>query len=146
MQNLLGLAGMVKSGTIYQPAGDQKASHIDTADIAAVAAKVLTSAGHEGKAYTLTGPEAVSFDEIAEILLRVTGKPVKYQDVPRDAGKQAMEQSGMSEWQAESVSQLMDDYREGKMAKVSGDVEKVTGRKAKSVQLFIAENAAAFMS
>jgi hypothetical protein len=51
----------------YSASGDAKVSHVDVRDIAAVAVQALTGASHEGKAYTLTGPEAFSYDEIASV-------------------------------------------------------------------------------
>ena len=54
--------------------GETRVSYIDTRDVAAVAARVLTSPGHQGKAYALTGPEALSADEVAERLSAATGR------------------------------------------------------------------------
>jgi uncharacterized protein YbjT (DUF2867 family) len=146
LQNLLGSAASIKSqGAIYQPGANERASHIDTRDIAAVAAAVLTDpARHIGQAYTLTGPESLTFQQVADILTRVTGKPVKYVDVPRDAAKQAMLGAGMTERYAEAISELMDDYRAGKMSAVTPDVERVTGRKPRTLEQFVTENRAAF--
>ena len=67
MQNLLGLADMVKTGTIYQPAGDSKAGFVDVADIAAVAVEALISRAIEGQAYDITGPELLSYHDIARV-------------------------------------------------------------------------------
>jgi uncharacterized protein YbjT (DUF2867 family) len=146
MQNALRLAGTIKSqGAIYQPAADAAASYIDTRDIAAVAAKGLTTRGHEGRIYTLTGPEALTQAQLAEILSRAVGKPIRYVDVPRDAGKQAMLDVGVPQWQAEAVSQLMDDLRAGRMARVTDDVREVTGRVPRTFEQFAHENRAAFI-
>jgi uncharacterized protein YbjT (DUF2867 family) len=146
MQNLLASAGTIKSqGSIYQPAGDSAASHIDTADIAAVAAKVLATGGHEDKTYTLTGPQSLTYAQVAEILSRVIGRPVNYVDVPRDSAKQSMLGSGMPEWLAEAISQLMDAAREGLMAAVSPDVQTILGRPGRTLEQFAAENRSAFL-
>ena len=59
MQNLLGMAGMIKAGALYVPAGDGKAPFVDVRDIAAVAATCLTESGHAGKTYEVTDPEAL---------------------------------------------------------------------------------------
>ena len=146
MQNLLGSAAQIKSqGAIFQPGGSQSASHIDITDIAAAAAAVLRDpARHVNQAYTLTGPQSLTFDQIADILSRVIGKPVKYIDVPRDAAKKAMIASGVPEWQAEGISQLMDDYRAGKMSAVTNHVERITGRKPRTFEEFATRNSAAF--
>jgi uncharacterized protein YbjT (DUF2867 family) len=146
MQNLLTSAGTIKGqGAIYQPAGDSSASHIDTADISAVAARVLTTAGHEGKMYELTGPQSLRYPQVAEILSRVLGKPIKYVDVPREAAKQSMIDSGMPAWLAEAISQLMDAAREGRMAAVSPDVQKILGRPGRTLEQFLVDNRAAFV-
>jgi uncharacterized protein YbjT (DUF2867 family) len=66
---------------IYLPAEDAKVSFVDVRDIAAVAVKTLTEDGnnrHNGKAYTITGPEALSYYQVAEILSNATGKKINY--------------------------------------------------------------------
>ena len=146
MQNLLGLSGSIKQqGAIFQPAADSAASFIDVADIAAVAAKVLTTGGHEAKAYTLTGPQSLTYPQVAQILSRVLGTPVKYVDVPRDAAKHGMLQSGMPDWLAEAISQLMDAARQGRMAAVTPDVRNILGRSGRTLEQFIADNRGAFV-
>lgn len=82
-------------GAFYAPMGDGKIALIDARDIAKVAYHVLTEEGHENKAYYLSGPFAISYGEIAEILSLVTGKSVKYVDVPADVARQSMLDAGM---------------------------------------------------
>jgi len=145
MQNLLTSAATIKQqGAIYQPAGDSSASFIDAADIAAVAAKVLTSDGHQNKTYTLTGPQSLTYTQVAEVFSRVLGKPVKYIDVPRDAAKQGMMQSGLPDWLAEGICQLVDAAREGQMETVSTDVRNILGRGGRTLEEFLRENRDAF--
>jgi uncharacterized protein YbjT (DUF2867 family) len=144
MQNLLGLADMVKAGTIYQPAADSKAGFVDTADIAAVAVEALTEPGHEGQAYDITGPELLSYHDIARIFSEVTGKPVTYQDIPPAAAKQAMMGMGMPEWTADGINGLMDQMRAGAYAKLSTAVEEVGKKEPTRLSAFIREHIAAF--
>jgi uncharacterized protein YbjT (DUF2867 family) len=144
MQNLFGSAGMVKSGTIYQPAGDGRAGHIDVRDIGATAAVALSARGHEEKTYTLTGPEDLSFHDIARTFTEVLGRPVAYVDVPRDAAKQSMTAAGMPAWQAQAILELADLLRAGKLSGVSPDVERVTGHPARSLEQFVRDHAGAF--
>jgi uncharacterized protein YbjT (DUF2867 family) len=146
MQNFLGVADGIKTqGAFYQPGGNQAASHVDIADIAAVAAKVLTASdSHKHQAYLVTGPQSLTFSQIADQFTHVLGKPVKYVNVPRDAAKASMLQGGMPEWQAEAINQLMDDFREGKMNVVSDDVKKLTGREARSFEAFVKANQSTF--
>src|SRR2546423_13295558 len=70
-----------RNGAIYLPWGNGTASFVDTRDIASVAAKVLTTDGHEGKIYTLTGPTTLGISEVAPILSGMTGPGFKYVDV-----------------------------------------------------------------
>jgi uncharacterized protein YbjT (DUF2867 family) len=65
-------------GKIAVPVGDAKTSFIDVRDIAAVAAAALTEPSHANQKYTLTGPEALTYDEVANILMRTLDHPVEY--------------------------------------------------------------------
>src|SRR5262245_27393313 len=79
MQNLVTYnSGTIKSqNAFYAAQGDGAVSQIDIRDISAVAVKVLSEDGHEGKAYALTGPEALTNDQIAEKLSRVSGRTIR---------------------------------------------------------------------
>src|SRR5215217_3104110 len=91
MQNLL---GMVRGGAIPTAAGDGRLAMVDARDVAAVAVAALTSRGCDGKTHTLTGPEAVSFDEVAEILSRQTGMSLRHVRVAPGDVRNALESSG----------------------------------------------------
>jgi uncharacterized protein YbjT (DUF2867 family) len=144
MQNFLGLAGMIKQGTIYQPAGDAKAGFVDAADIAAVAVEALTEPGHEGKAYDITGPELLSYHDVARVFSEVTGKPVTYQDIPPSAAKQAMVGMGMPEWLADGVNELMEQMRAGAYEKLTTVVDEVGKKEPITLASFAREHAALF--
>ena len=90
MQFLMTHAPSIRSdGAFHMPMRDGNVPMIDVRDIAAVAAAVLTTPGHEGKAYTLTGPEALSMSEVAQKLGAAIGKPVKYGFSERFSGRAA---------------------------------------------------------
>jgi uncharacterized protein YbjT (DUF2867 family) len=144
MQNLLGLAGMVKGGTIYQPAGDAKAGFVDTADIAAVAVEALTEPGHEGKAYEITGPELLSYHDIARTISEVIQKPVGYQDIPPAAARDAMLGMGMSAWQVDGINELMDQMRGGEYARLTSAVSDVGKKDPNRLADFVRQHAAVF--
>src|SRR5712691_1137231 len=79
MDNLLDQRdNIVKEGAVYSPAGESRVPMIHTRDIAKAAAVTLTEPGHEGKIYTLTGPQAISYRQATEILSRVLGRPLKF--------------------------------------------------------------------
>ena len=80
MQNTLMTASTVATqGRIYQPMKDGRLGMIDARDIGAVAARVLNEEGHEGQTYTLTGPAAISFHDVARILSGILGRGMSYE-------------------------------------------------------------------
>jgi uncharacterized protein YbjT (DUF2867 family) len=116
-----------RNGAIYLPWGNGTASFVDTRDIASVAAKALTSDGHEGKIYTLTGPATLGIAEVALILSEVTGREFKYVDVPEAAARDGMLQAGVPQWQVELVLELHAVNKQNRWSAVTSDIEKVTG-------------------
>jgi uncharacterized protein YbjT (DUF2867 family) len=77
MSNLLAFAEPVsRTGALIAPAGSGKVSVIDPRDVAAAFVAVLTSDGHNGHTYVLTGPEPVTYDDVARELSAVTGRTV----------------------------------------------------------------------
>lgn len=144
MQNLLGLADMIKSGTIYQPAGDSKAGFVDVADIASVAVEALTEPGHEGSAYDITGPELLSYHDVARIVSEVLGRPVGYQDIPPAAARQALIGMGLPEWNVDGILELMDQMRAGEYAKLSDAVLEVGKKDPTRLKDFVRQHAGAF--
>ena len=88
MQNIMMAAQTIASdGVVYMPFKDGNLGMIDVRDIADVAVSVLTEDGHEGKTYNLTGPESISFHDVAAGLSKVLGKHVDYVNVPLEAGR-----------------------------------------------------------
>jgi uncharacterized protein YbjT (DUF2867 family) len=138
MQNIVNFsAHTIKDhGAFYAPIGDGKIALIDARDIAKVAYHVLTEEGHENKAYYLSGPKAISYQDVADILSSVTGSEVKYVDVSADAAKQSMVESGMPAELVEALLELYHINKLGYTAEVSNTVEELTGQKATSFETF----------
>jgi uncharacterized protein YbjT (DUF2867 family) len=137
MQNTLATARTVASeGRIYQPFKDGKLGMIDARDIGEVAAKVLTEEGHEGEVYTLTGPAAISFYDIAETLSEILGKEVSYINIPPEKAKEAMLNMGLSEWRADVLIEYAKAHSEGYSNFTTEDVEQLTGHRATSYKKF----------
>jgi uncharacterized protein YbjT (DUF2867 family) len=113
----------------YGSEGDGRVSQIDIRDVAAVAVKALTEDGHIGKAYTLTGPEALMNREIAQVLSDALGREVRYVNLAPAQLKEALLSAGVTEWNADALLDLQRLYREGKAATVTRDVEQILGRK-----------------
>jgi uncharacterized protein YbjT (DUF2867 family) len=130
MQNTLIAARTVASeGKIYQPFKDGKLGMIDARDIGEVASKV-TERGHEGKAYTLTGPAAISFYDVAEALSEVLGKEVSYVAVPLETAMEVMLNMGIPEWRADALNEYAKAHSEGYSDFTTNDVEQLTGHPA----------------
>jgi uncharacterized protein YbjT (DUF2867 family) len=145
MQNTLIAAQTVASeGKIYQPFKDGKLGMIDVRDIGEVAAKVLTEEGHQGKVYTLTGPVAISFNEVAKVLTEVLGKEVRYVSIPLEDAKRAMLNRGFSEWRAEVLSEYAKAHSEGYSEFTTEDFEQLTGHPATSYKRFASDFEAVF--
>ena len=120
----------------YGSEGDGQVSQIDIRDVAAVAVKALTENGHVGKAYTLTGPEALTNAQVAQILSDNLGREIRYINLSPAELKRALVAAGVPEWSAEALLDLQRLYREGKAATVTQDVEQILGRRPISFAQF----------
>ncbi len=145
MQNNLRSAATIASeGAIYGAMGDGKVGHIDTHDIAEVAVTVLTSEGHEGQSYPLTGPESLSMAEVAARLSTALGKPVNYVNLTPDKAKAGMMAMGMPDWRADAWVGLGGMIAMGKADMATPAVKDILGREPHNIDQFAAEYAQAF--
>jgi uncharacterized protein YbjT (DUF2867 family) len=116
---------IVSQNAIFASAGNSRISAVDVRDIAAVAAVMLTEAGHEGKNYIITGPEALTHTEMAAHLSEALGKQVRYVDVPYSVTRDALLQMRIPAWQVEGIIELNDMYKRGEAAGVTDTVRSV---------------------
>jgi uncharacterized protein YbjT (DUF2867 family) len=134
-------------GNFYANAGEARISMVDTRDVAAVAAAVLTSSGREGDAFDVTGPEALSYHDVAAKLSAALGRKITYVDAPDDAVREALQGFGLSAWLAGALIDLYQDYRrsgtDGYTAQVTDTVQQLTGRPARTLDQLLAEHPAA---
>lgn len=128
----------------YLPHGDGKMSLVDARDVAAVAAKALTEPGHMGRAYELTGPEAIDNHEVASVLSRAVGRKIAYVDVTDEAARKAMADMGSPEVLTEALMGLNNVIRAGYTATVTNTVEAVTGRAPRTIEEFARDHASAW--
>jgi uncharacterized protein YbjT (DUF2867 family) len=141
MQNLV---GMVHDGAIATAAGDGQVAMVDARDIAAVAVATLTGGGHAGKTYTLTGPEALSFDQVASIVSRQTGRPLRHVRVPPDKVRVALQGRGMAAWYADDMARLHGMLAAGYEQVVTDDIHTVTGHPPRTLAQFAGDHAGVF--
>ena len=147
MQNLLASAGTIKEqGKIFLPMGDGKTGMIDTTDVGKVLAKVLSEDGHESMNHEITGPEILSFYEVAEIFSQVLGKQVDYVDVPMDAYKETLGQFLTNQWHLDAVIDLFKGIAEGGIEDKTDTFNELMGETPKSLSQFLAENSFIFKS
>jgi uncharacterized protein YbjT (DUF2867 family) len=135
------------NNAFYLPLEDAKVSLVDVRDIAAVAVKSLTedrSDKHNNNTYLITGPEALSYYQAAEILSSATDKKISYVNISEEEARRAMKEMGMSDWLINTISELHDYFRKGNASQVSSAVEEVTGKKPISFSQFAKDYAEAF--
>lgn len=125
-----------RTGVFAMPVGDARVSMVDGRDVAAVAARALTSRDHMGRAYTLTGPEAVTHAEMAEVLSDVSGREVRFESCSDEEMLGWLVGSGWSPEIAGVVISLYQSVRAGVRAAVTDDVRVVLGRPARSFRDF----------
>ncbi len=141
------LSSVGPDGSIAVPAGDGHTSFIAAADIGDAAAEALLGT-RTGEVWTLTGPEALSHDEVASILSDVLGRGVAYHDIPAETFVQMLTQyTGASLDKATALSKVYsDDVASGAYAPVFADFGQVLGRPPTSFRQWAQDHADAFVS
>ena len=134
---------MVQNQALALPFGKGRTGWVDTRDIAAVAAKALLEVGHEGQTYTPTGPEAITISDIAAILSQITGRDVRYHDLTAEQWLEAARAGGQPEVAARAGLALMSKTKDGHAERITDDVERLTGRQARSFEEFAHDHKAA---
>lgn len=137
MSNLIGSAATIaRVGRFFLPAGDTPIAMVDPRDVASTAAAVLTTAGHDGRTYQLTGPEAISYAEVARRLSSVLGRSVEYVDVPDEAALAGLARAGLPPWLAQQVVAVFGALRAGVNSSTTGTVRELTGREPRRFEEF----------
>jgi NAD(P)H dehydrogenase (quinone) len=121
---------------IRVPAGLGRAALASRRDLAEGAAVILSSDGHEGKIYTLGGSETVGMADIALALSRATGRKIYYRDVPAAEFIEARVREGLPDPVATFLASWFQAIAAGEFAEVTGDLERLIGRKPQSALEF----------
>jgi uncharacterized protein YbjT (DUF2867 family) len=127
---------MIDQGVFYHSVGDAPISHVDAKDVAAVAAVCLSQPGHEGKAYDLTGAEAVSLTQVAEYFSKALGRSVQFINVTPTELKAARLANGEPEWYLDAEGQLFDCWQKGAGAAVSTTIADLLHRSPNTFSAF----------
>lgn len=143
-QNLLANAGSIRRGTLAAPLADARVAMIDARDAAAVAAAALASDAFDGEPLTLTGPEALSYADLAGTLSRVLRRPVAYAPVAPDDARKGLLAAGMPAWRTDALLELAAAFRAGAGAAVTDGVARVLGRPPLPFARFADDHARSF--
>jgi uncharacterized protein YbjT (DUF2867 family) len=144
MQNVVTFMGPTirAESRFFTAAGDGRMSHVDVRDIAEVAVRALTGSGHEGQAYTLTGSEALSYDQLASELSSALKRPIRHVNLKPAELKGGMLAGGMPEPLADLMLDLERYILEGRTSAISPHVRQVTGHEPRRFADFARETAA----
>jgi uncharacterized protein YbjT (DUF2867 family) len=149
MQNFINFHGhsIKNNNAFYLPLENAKVSVVDVRDIAAVAVKALMENGdnkYKNKKYLITGPETLSYHQMAELLSNATGKKISYVAISEEEAKGGMKEMGMDNWLINTISELSNYFKKGYASQVSSAVEEVTGKKPISFSQFANDYVEAF--
>jgi NAD(P)H dehydrogenase (quinone) len=147
----------LRTGKWVMSAGDGRMAFVSKKDCVASAAAVLTSSGHEGAVYEITGPELYSFRQAAAIASELGGRPIEYvavtdaeklaffdrAGVPREHVDGMANDDGTGIWGSEEMVSYERAIREGYFSVCSHHVQLLTGRRACSLrEVFLANSVA----
>ena len=144
-QNMLWQAQAIAgTDTFYLPVGEAAQSMIDVRDIAEITAKILLHEGHDNMIYDLTGPESLTFHDVARIIGDERGRPVSYIPITREAAESAMKEQGMPDWSAHALAEIQALFGTGAYADVLPDADNLLGRKPRTFAQFVRDHVAMF--
>jgi uncharacterized protein YbjT (DUF2867 family) len=136
---VLGAASIRDRGVLALPFGDGHTSPIAADDVARVVVALLREpAGKIGEVYELTGPQVLDVAALAEQFGRALGRPIIPEDLPTDRMLRLLAGSGLSEHVAQHISTMARLHREDRYNRATGDVERITGRPAQTVEQYVA--------
>lgn len=143
MQNLstTHCADIRERDEIFVPAGNGRTNFIDAADIGEAAAVCLTTPGHDRKAYEITGSEALTYAEVADILSHACGRSIAYPRPSARAFNERMKAAGHANDFVSVMGSIYATARFGLAARTTGEFEKLVGRKPHTLVEWAEQNA-----
>jgi uncharacterized protein YbjT (DUF2867 family) len=115
---------------------------VDVRDIAAVAVTALRAPGHEGRIYTLSGPEALTYDDMADELSKALDRDIRHISLPPADLKAGMLAEGVPEAIADRMLDLERYFREDRASCITDDVKQVTAREPRRFAQYVQTTAA----
>ncbi|GAA1696848.1 SDR family oxidoreductase [Fodinicola feengrottensis] len=129
----------VARGSFAGSAGQGAVATATRADYAAAAVAVLTSDGHDGRVYELSGDHAWTYADLAETIAQAAGKAVTYEDLTPDAHRTALAAAGLPEPVVELVVGLDRNTADGLLGQTSGELRALIGRPTTPYQDTVAQ-------
>lgn len=144
-QNMLWSAASISTtGQFYLPLANAKQSIVDVRDLTEVAFQSLVTTEHQGKIYELTGPESLSYHDVAQQLSSLIGKAVTYVPISDEVALQGMVDSGMPEWTASALTELYGAFATGEYADTNDNIQMITGKPTITFAAWAEEHKSAF--
>lgn len=145
MQNFETSAPRIKdAGQIVMPVGNGTVSATDLRDVGEVIRETLTKTGHENKSYDLTGPELLTFTEIAARFSKVLGTPVEFIDQPMEEFAELLRTIGLNEWRVDAVCKELEAIGAGVVDHTTDTIEELLGRPPFSLEQYITDHLSLF--
>ena len=145
MENLIDAADQIRTtGEVRASAGHGRAGFVAVADVAAAAARVLTTDGHEDATYVLTGPEALGYADVAARFSAVFAWQVEYADLPKERERELLLAGGRTPWEADGAIERFDWIRQGGARTVTGTVRGLTGAGPRPLDQWLADSRETF--
>jgi uncharacterized protein YbjT (DUF2867 family) len=145
MSNALFWARLIKSeGVVRSATGKGKIAFIHPDDIADVSVQALTTQNHKVSSLPISGPEALSYAEMAAKIAAGSGRTIRFQDLSEEEERREMAGWGESPEMVDAHISIYRAIREGRLASVTANVELVLGRKPFTFDQWVQQNAAVF--
>jgi (4-alkanoyl-5-oxo-2,5-dihydrofuran-3-yl)methyl phosphate reductase len=145
MSNLLAWAHSIQSeGMVRSATGDGRRAFIHSDDIAAVSVAALTTGNYAGQSLPITGPHALTFAGATAAIGSALKKPLVHQPISDAEARRRYAATGASPEDVDAHAALWRAIREGRLAKVTDQVERILGRRPIAFEQWVQENIAAF--
>lgn len=128
-----------EDGELYAGSGGRRVGFTDTRDLADAAVTVLTEEGHDGRGYPITGPEQATFGEVAAVLAKVSGRPIRHVDATPEEHRKHFEKSGRPQAWVDHMLHLFALVRAGVFTPVTDDFERLTGKAPRTLAAYAEE-------
>jgi uncharacterized protein YbjT (DUF2867 family) len=145
MSNLLAWVPSIKAESVVRAStGNGRRAFIHSGDIAAVVVVALTNRAYDGESLPITGPEALSFAEVTAKIGAAIGKPLAFQPISDEEARERYSRVSGSTEETEAHVALWRAIREGRLATVNNNVERILGHEPITLDQWLVENAGAF--